>query len=121
MKNDVRFATATFFLGEYERRGTYGPEGKILYCSYCGAKTESKDIGSSHNHRWEEEIINFCSCDYAKEELAKREKLAEANSVVYGLERDLNAHLSRTNQSSIVRKMMFDNEVSKLKDKYKVE
>ncbi|MFB5758979.1 hypothetical protein [Paenibacillus medicaginis] len=109
-------STSVFMLNEKED----GYRADVYYCSYCGNKAQRKDIGSSHNHRWEEEIIYFCDCDTAKQEAVLKEEAAEYRNKVYYIERELKG-MEKLTDNPVVNKIKFDNEVKKLKQKYSIE
>lgn len=118
------YKTDTFTLGEREKTNERAFGGgfvsqEIYYCSYCGKKATLKDVGYSHNHRWEEEIIHFCDCEDAKTELMIKEKIAKLEREVF-VEKSKLKDLAEKKNNKIVNKMKFENEVKKLKEKYKI-
>lgn len=113
--------TRTFTLGEREKgQSLYMSYENVLYCSYCGKKAIRKDIGSSHNHRWEEEIIYYCDCETAMKESKIKEEMAQCSNKLFYLERDLK-EMDRLTENETVKTMKFNKELADLKMKYNMK
>jgi|GEM_PF-3574441 len=112
--------TRTFNLGERKKVDIYGSYQYINYCAYCGNKALSKDIGSSHNHRWEEEINHFCDCDNAKKEIEIKKEMSNLKSKLFYLERDLK-EMENLENNEVVNTMKYNKEVEDLKIKFKMK
>jgi hypothetical protein len=106
----MRYESATFTLGG----------GNVPYCSYCGDRAKSVDQGSSHNHRWEEEIVCFCECEAAQKEAQLKKEKSEFNNKMFHLERQLGDMVKLTD-NPIVNEIKYGYESRLLKAKYKIE
>jgi hypothetical protein len=106
----MKFDTATFTLGG----------GNVHYCSYCGERAKCVDQGSTHNHRWEEELVHFCECETALKEEALRKEKAEYGNKVYHLDRQLSDMVKLTDNPT-VNKIKYGYESRLLKAKYNIE
>lgn len=112
------FSTKTFTFNESEKVShSIFSRNIIHYCSYCGEKATQKDIGSTHNHRWEEDIIYFCNCEHAEMEKSIRGDLAIQKQKVFKLEQEL-VSLEKFTNNETVNKIKYENELFKLMSKY---
>jgi hypothetical protein len=112
--------TKTFTLGERVKVNSYGDYDHVHYCSYCGDKAKRKDIGSSHNHRWEEDIIFYCGCENAMKEIEIKNKMSEHKNKLFYLERDLK-EMEKLENNEIVNTMKYKKELDDLKIKFKIK
>lgn len=112
--------TSTFTLGEVVKLDNYGGYEYVHYCSYCGNKAKRKDIGSSHNHRWEEHIIYSCECENALEEKKIKNEIGEYNGKLLVLNRRLE-ELAKLENNQTVNTMKFNKELEKLKNKFDIK
>jgi len=112
--------TRTFTLGEKAEECGFTVNREIFYCSYCGEKAKEEDIGSSHNHRWEECIVRYCNCETAKKEQSSKEYLSKYRNRVIQLERELK-EFEKMEDNEIVNTMKYNKELETLKKKFKMK
>ncbi|MDF2534343.1 MAG: hypothetical protein K0R18_500 [Bacillales bacterium] len=114
-------STSTFTFNEYEPgMFSFSSHVEVHYCSYCGQKAQRKDVGCSHNNRWDEEIIYFCSCEDAQQEQLLKEELSKAESEVYRLKTKLK-DMKKLEDNEVSNKMKYSNELEGLRKKYKIK
>ncbi|MCP1185002.1 hypothetical protein [Paenibacillus sp. 1781tsa1] len=112
--------TRTFTLGEKAQECGFTVNREILYCSYCGEQAKEDDAGSSHNHRWEENIVYYCECKLAVKESKLKEDMSTLKNKLFHLERELK-DMKRFENNEIVNKMKFNKEVEGLKKKFQIK
>jgi hypothetical protein len=115
-----KFETKTFTFNEYEK-GQYSSyaDEKIFYCSYCGKKAMRDDIGSSHNHRWDEHIIYFCDCEDALTEIKLKGEASSLRHEVWLIENKIRSLQERPDCES-AKKMKYEYELNILQKKFGV-
>lgn len=115
--------TKTFGFGEREKleQSITSTIVSVEYCAYCGQKAQVEDVGSTHNHRWEEEIIHYCDCEKAEKEKELKKQISELNNKKFHLERDLKQLQESEENNLHIREKKAELEIQQIKRKYKLE